>query len=264
VVALARRSCVRLHVTGASGFLGRELLLLAPGASGDRVEVREPAAVRALFEEVRPEVVIHTAYRQDGPGAWATTVDGAENVARAARAIDARLVHLSTDVVFDGRKGSQYVEEDEPSPVTEYGRAKAESERRVRAAHSDVLVVRTSLIVGGPGHEPAKHELAALDPDFSFYEDEIRCPIQVGDIAAALVELAARDMTGVLHVAGADALSRADLAELVVGHPVRRAHAPSDRPLDCRLDCSRARAVLSVELRGITSVMRSATGRLRG
>jgi dTDP-4-dehydrorhamnose reductase len=251
---------VRLHVTGASGFLGRELLRLAPSATGERVEVRDAGAVRSLFARLRPDVVVHTAYRQDGPGAWETTVDGAENVARAALGVRARLLHLSTDVVFDGLKGSPYAEEDEPLPVTEYGRAKAESERRVRAAHPGALIVRTSLLVGGPGHEPSRHEVAALDPELSFYEDEIRCPIQVGDLASALLELAALDVTGVLHVAGAVALSRADLAELVAGRPVRRTPAPTDRPRDCRLACSRARELLRTELRGIRSVVGASTG----
>jgi dTDP-4-dehydrorhamnose reductase len=245
---------MRVHVTGASGFLGRELLALADEATGERVDVRDPAATQVLFERVRPDAVIHTAYRQTGDGAWETTVDGAENVARAARAVAARLLHLSTDVVFDGRKGSPYVEGDVPCPATDYGRAKAESELRVRAAHPEALVVRTSLIVGGPGHEPSKHERAALDPGLTFYEDEIRCPTQVGDLAGALFELASLEVTGILHVAGAQPLSRADLAELVVGHAVERGRAPSGRPLDCSLDSSRARALLHTELRDVGSV----------
>ena len=244
----------RIHVTGATGFLGRELLRQAPGATDERVDVCDTEAVRTLFERLRPDVVIHTAYRQRGPRAWEITVDGAETVARAAHAVGAGFVHLSTDVVFDGLKGEPYVEEDEPCPATEYGRAKAESERRVRAAHPEALVVRTSLLLGGPGHEPSKHELAALDAEMTFYEDEIRCPIQAGDLAAALLELAALGVTGMLHVAGADALSRADLAELVAGRSVARAPAPPGRPLDCTLDCSRARSLLETELRGIRSV----------
>ena len=244
-----------LQVTGATGYLGNELLRQAPGAAGERVDIRNAVAVRALLSRLRPRVVIHTAYRQDGDGAWETTVDGAENVARAAREVGARLVHLSTDVVFDGRKGAPYVEEDATCPVTEYGRAKAEAEARVLAAYPAALVVRTSLIVGGFGFAPSKHEQVALDPAMTFYEDEIRCPIQVGDLAAALLELASLEVSGVLHVAGADAVSRADLAELVAGRPVRRAPAPEGRPLDCSLDSSRARALLRTELRGIRAAL---------
>jgi dTDP-4-dehydrorhamnose reductase len=245
---------MRLHLTGATGFLGTELTRLVPDASTDRVEVRDAAAVVALFERIRPEVVIHTAYRQDGDGAREIVVDGSENVARAAVAVGARLVHLSTDVVFGGRKGGAYVESDTPSPCTEYGRAKADAESRVGGAAPGALIVRTSLIVGGPGHEPSKHELAAHDPAATFYDDEIRSPVQVSDLAAALLELASLDVSGPLHVAGADDVSRAELAELVAGQPVRRASAPPGRPLDCALDSSRARALLRTELRGVRTV----------
>jgi dTDP-4-dehydrorhamnose reductase len=176
-------------------------------------------------------------------------------VARAARAVGARLVHLSTDVVFGGRLARPYREDDEPDPVTDYGRTKAEAERRVAAAHPDALLVRTSLIYGGPGHEPSKHELAARDEANAFYVDEIRSPVQVGDLAGALLELAAIELAGPLHVAGADDLSRADFAELIAGRPVRRVQAPPGRPLDCSLDSGRARALLRTHLRGARTVL---------
>ena len=242
---------MRIHVTGATGYLGRELLSLRPDATGERVEVREPEAVTALLERLRPDVVIHTAYRQTGEGAREIVVDGSANVAAAAAAIGARLIHLSTDVVFDGRLGRSYVESDAPCPCSPYGEAKAESERVVREACPAALSVRTSLIVGGPDREPSPHELLARDPDATFFDDELRSPVQVGDLASALLELAALDLGGVLHVAGADDVSRAELAELVTGGAVRRAPAPSGRPLDCRLDSSRARSLLGSPLRGV-------------
>ena len=252
---------MRLWVTGATGFLGRELVRLACAggwrADGDRVEVRHPTAVRAHLAGIRPAAVVHTAYRQDGPDAWATNVDGAAVVAVEAARVGARLVHMSTDVVFDGRKGSPYVEEDELSPVTDYGRSKAEAERRVAAEHPAPLIVRTSLIYGGPGFEPSKHELAARDAALTFFTNEIRCPVQVGDLAAALLELVELDVAGPLHVAGAHAVSRAEFAELVSGRHVATAPAPPTRPLDCSLDSSRALALLATPLRGVRDVFRS-------
>lgn len=241
---------MRLHVTGATGYLGSELVRLRPDASTERVEVRDTAGVRELFERVRPDVVIHTAYRQDEEDV--NTV-GSENVARAAAAVGARLLHLSTDVVFDGRKGAPYVEDDPLSPVTDYGRAKAEAEERVTAVYPAASIVRTSLLYGGAA--PSKHELAARDPSCTFFTDEIRSPVHVTDLAACLLELAALDVRGPLHVAGRDAVSRAELAELFAGHSVRSAPAPPSRPLDCSLDSSRAQALLRTRLRGVREVL---------
>jgi dTDP-4-dehydrorhamnose reductase len=258
---------LRLLVTGATGYLGRELAARGRAAGLDvvgtgfsqsadaRLDVRDAAAVDDLVAAVRPDAIVHTAYVQDGPEAWPTIVDGAGHVARAAARVTARLLHLSTDVVFGGRKGVPYVEDDEPSPVTEYGRAKAESERLVAAAHPGALLVRTSLIYGGPGHVPSKHERAARDPERVFYDDELRSPVQVGDLAVALLELLSLDVAGPLHVAGADGVSRAGFAELVAGRPVRSTAAPAARPLDCRLDSSLAARMLRTPLRGVRTVL---------
>ena len=121
----------------------------------------------------------------------------------------------------------------------------------------DALLVRTSLIVGGPATRRRSTRSSALDPEATFYDDEIRSPVQVGDLAAAVLELAALGISGPLNVAGADDVSRAELAELVAGRPVRRIAAPPGRPLDCSLDSSRARSLLATELRGVRAVFRT-------
>jgi dTDP-4-dehydrorhamnose reductase len=244
-----------LWVTGAAGYLGRELLRRAPQADATRVDVRDAAAVAAHVARTRPDAIVNAAYRQYDPDARPINVDGAEHVARAAAAAGTRLIQLSTDVLFDGRKGAPYVEEDEPRPVTEYGRQKADAERRVAAAHPEALIVRTSMIYGGPGAEPSKHERTAREDGVTFFTTELRCPVQVGDLAAALLELLETDATGILHVAGADGVSRAEFAELVRGAPVDARPAPPSRPFDCRLDSSRAQAILRTRLRGVREVL---------
>jgi len=252
-----------LFVTGLGGHLGAAIEAAAPGVAGLRhrdEDVRDAALVRERMAAARPEAVIHTAYVQDGPDAWSVNVDGAAVVAAAAREHGARLIHLSTDVVFDGALGRPVTEDDEPNPITGYGRSKAAGERAVREAHPDALIVRTSLLYGGP--EPSRQERMALEPDATFYTDELRCPIDVRDLAAALLELATlAEPPPLLHVAGADAVSRLEFAQLVVarhgGDPaaLRGAPRPPDRPGDCRLDSGRARALLRTPLRGVRDVL---------
>jgi dTDP-4-dehydrorhamnose reductase len=148
-----------LLVTGGSGCLGGALLaqatspVVATQLRGDSVEltrldVRDAEATAALVARLRPAAVIHTAYVQAGPEAWATNVEGSRNVATAAARAGLRLVHVSTDVVFDGLKGSPYDEGDQPNPVTDYGRSKLEAERFVLDAHPDELACRIAAAHG--------------------------------------------------------------------------------------------------------------------
>jgi dTDP-4-dehydrorhamnose reductase len=243
-----------LLVIGGTGYLGTELVRRGATGLGSRdVDVRDADAVARVVRDHDPRVVVNCAYRQDTPDMLDVNRDGAANVARAARG--RRLIHVSTDVVFSGAHG-RYTEEAELDPVTDYGRSKAAAEPLVRDASPEALIVRTSLVYGGPGSPESKHERNARDPALTFYTDELRSPIQVGDLASALLELAESDITGVLHVAGADDVSRCEFARLVAGD-VRCAPIPPDavRPRDCTLDSSRARTLLNTRLRGCREVL---------
>jgi dTDP-4-dehydrorhamnose reductase len=240
---------LRLVVTGGAGYLGSEVCRRAAGAGHDVTATqfrRPPPFGRPLPVDIREpfeldaDVVIHTAYVQTDAD---TIVRGTRNVASAAERAGARLIHLSTDLVFDGEH-APYREEDEPRPVSEYGRAKLEAEALVP---ENGLVVRTSLLYGQPGPQEA---LAARD-DVVFHTDEIRCPTHVTDLAAALLELAHLDTAGVLHVAGPDAVSRLELARLLGARNLRGTPTPSGRARNVALDSSRAGALLSTRIRGL-------------
>lgn len=255
----------RLMVTGGCGYLGRELVARAaghgwdvratwferaPAGPGDwvQVDVRDEAALEDAFIGV--DAVVHTAYKQ-GEREWDVNVVGSAAVARAAAG--RRLVHLSSDLVFSGEHGG-YRENDAPAPVNSYGRSKAEAERRVAVAHPNATIVRTSLIYGGA--EPGPQERLARE-NRRFFVDELRSPVQAGDLAEAILELLPLDVPGPLHLGGADDISRFDFAVLLGADPeqLEPAHTTAERAPNVTLDSSRARGLLPTRLRGVREVL---------
>ncbi len=209
----------RLFVTGGNGFLGRHLVnadhgweIIAPSSSA--LDIRRRDSVIEAIKSWKPHAVAHLAYRNDDR---TVTTDGSRHVAEAAAACGARLVHLSTDVVFPGRP-TPYTEADPTFPITDYGRMKADAEAAVIAAAPNAVVVRTSLLYGTDhlGTPQLDVKRAIANSGFTFFTDEVRCPLHAGDLATIVAELAHRtDITGPLHVAGPSALSRADFAVLI-------------------------------------------------
>jgi len=305
----------RLLVTGGSGFLGAELVHVAgdelidvvathharrdnvSSAQGRATEwlfldLGDPASIAATVERSRPDAIINTAYAATGDARIALA-DGAFELATASASRGIRLVHVSTDVVFDGvlAFGRAYRESDAANPVHDYGRAKHAAEQAITAADPAAAVVRTSLIYTGdafPRLAISRHEQVVLDatsPDpttprgrFVFFTDEWRNPVQVTDLARALLEVAgfanpnaaAGSLCGLLHVAGADVVSRFEFAQLIaiahrcdpaqlIGEPIPIGGPP--RPRNCALDLTRARALLGATLRGVREVLAPAPRR---
>ena len=261
-------------IVGASGFLGSELARQAMAtdhavvgtattASGGwvPVDITDRKSVRALISAVRPKLVINSTR-----GDWRVSADGAATVAAEAVAVGARLVHVSTDALHAGRP-TPYTEDDAPTPVSLYGAAKAAAETAVTAIDPSAVVVRTSVIYGNDHGQSESMVLGLLNGQGHgfLFTDEIRCPVHVQDLAAALLELADSRFSGILNVAGPEAVSRAGF-----GRMIARAHGLDDtrlptgrsseaglgpRPLDVRLDTSLARSILRTRLRPVSETV---------
>jgi dTDP-4-dehydrorhamnose reductase len=222
---------MRLLVTGAAGMLGRDVVAAAGRAGHDVValtrrdlDITDSRAVARAVLDARPSAVVNCAAwtdvdgaEADEAGACAVNAEGAGQVARAAAQAGALVVQPSTDYVFDGAAGEPYVESSPVGPLSAYGRSKLAGERAVAQAAPRNAIVRASWLFGpgGPNFVDTMLRLAGERDEVTVVDDQVGCPTYTGHLAVALVEIAERDLTGVLHVAGAGACSWYDLAAAV-------------------------------------------------
>jgi len=265
---------VKLLVAGAGGQVGRALARAARPAGFDllalakaELDITDRAAVdRAAAAAAGGAVINAAAYTAvdraevESELAYAVNARGAENLARACAAHGARLVHISTDYVFDGSKIDAYATGDPVSPLGAYGRSKAAGEVAVGAADPGAAIVRTSWVFGADGRNFATEilRLAGRPDPVRVVADQRGCPTSAGDLARALLELAARpEASGLFHFCGDGETTRHGFAEAIVAalrarggeaapiEPIAWADIPgaARRPANAVLDTSRIRAL---------------------
>lgn len=278
----------RLLITGASGFVGGNLAQIASrlwdvtgiyrthrpamdGIAWTQVDLADGAATARAVDAARPDAVIHLAAmssidecEREQEAAYRANVVATVNLADACRVCGARLVAISTDNVFDGRRGG-YSEDDPPNPINYYGRSKVEAEEEALRRAPGALVVRIPLMLGFPVTEASSFlqgtvNLLRAGKPVTFFTDEWRTPCDVFTLADALLELAGSDVSGIVHVGGTERVSRADIgtallrrlgvpqdaARYVTAAEAMRGRAP--RPPDVSFDVSRARRLLKTPL----------------
>jgi dTDP-4-dehydrorhamnose reductase len=273
----------RILVTGASGqlgayvvheLLGHRLEVVAwshkstptiAGTTTRPVELTDAEKVVSAFRDASPTAVIHTAAlaavadcARDPENADSVNHRASALLASLAADARARLVLVSTDLVFDGKRGD-YVEDDPPSPLSVYGRSKVAAEKAVLAFPGHT-VVRVSLLFGPSRHGRESFfdsQIASLrkGQPIHVFHDEWRTPLALSAAASALIAIALSDVTGLIHVAGPERLSRLEMGqrlarylgvnpELVV--PVSRTTAAGEpRPRDTSLNIQHWRQIFS-------------------
>jgi dTDP-4-dehydrorhamnose reductase len=272
-----------LLVIGKNGQLATSLDKLGPERllriGRPELDLDQPDTLEKTCDAVQPTAIINAA-------AW-TAVDLAENepeaATRANRDSPQKLaafcakanipfIHISTDYVFDGKKGAPYVESDPPSPRTVYGRTKAEGEQAVMAVNPSSVILRTSWVYSAHGSNFVRTILqaAARTPSLRVVGDQRGCPTSADDLACAILDILATlektdgkdTYAGVYHACGTGAATWYELATHVLqeathyGLPMPEIipittqdwPTPALRPADTRLDTHKLQQVFGITL----------------
>jgi dTDP-4-dehydrorhamnose reductase len=271
----------RILITGGSSYLGQHLVPLATqdheiaytyycndpfqSRAGFELDVRDKTAVSRLIATLNPDVIIHTAGSNRVADMWNVILDGTAHVTQAAERNGTRLIHISSDVIFNGRD-APYDESAQPTPIHEYGRAKAEAER-IAGAYDNQVVVRTSLIYGLQLMDRGTAWMVqALEAGqaVTLFSDQRRNPVWAETLSQACLELATHEYRGILNVAGRQELSRAEFGlrmldwwQIETRGTLSLGKSDMDRwPADCTMDLDMAEALLSTPLSGVDEVLR--------
>jgi dTDP-4-dehydrorhamnose reductase len=228
----------RILVIGASGLLGSRLMEIGSGSyemhgtynkhkpKGDNMhslDITRRKEVFSLLDKIKPDCVVDTAALTDvdycethQEEAWQTNVDGTRNTAEVCKRAGAKIVFLSTDYVFDGKKLG-YAEKDKPRPLNYYAKTKLVAEHMLDALDVNHIIARTAVLYGmsGLGKENfVTWLLGKLEKKekVRIVTDQHNNPTYADNLCEILLTLCRKDATGIFHITGADCLSRYDFA----------------------------------------------------
>lgn len=251
-------------VTGANGMLGHDLMAVLEGdvrgLDLPEIDITSLESVRRTLLTLKPAVIVNAAAYTDVDGcesnidtALAVNGEGVGLLALTAREIGAKLVQISTDYVFDGSKGTPYLEDDLQKPLSVYGESKLAGEMNAAMA-PDHLVVRTQWLYGihGKNFVETMIRLGSEKSELTVVDDQIGSPTFTKDLAMAIKELIEKGCSGTYHAANSgfcswNGFARAifeEQGQSVTVNPMttEELNRPARRPLYSTLDCSKLTA----------------------
>jgi dTDP-4-dehydrorhamnose reductase len=268
---------VKILIIGARGMLGRDLQPILSlrheviGTDLDELDITRPGKPRETIDCLRPDVVINLAAITDVDGcesqrekAFLVNAQGAVEVARGCAATGARLIHLSTDYVFDGTSPIPYTEEALPRPLNVYGESKLLGERGVRETGRNFLILRTAWLYGrhGKNFVDTILRLSSQQEEIRVVNDQRGSPTYTRDLSRAIDLLLKREERGVLHVTNSGSCTWFEFAEKILalknpGDPRVRLlpisspelGRPAKRPANSVLDCSKFERIAGWKMR---------------
>lgn len=235
----------RILVIGSNGLLGQKLceiivrgaaynltiasieekpVLHVVGAQYMRVDITSKKEVKSLVHTCHPDVIINAAAMTNVDACeterelcWRINVDGVENIVDAAKKRDTKVIHVSSDYVFDGKSGP-YSEDDRPEPLSYYGKSKLASENLLRTSGVPYLIARTMVLYGFAPGVKANFALWLIDSlenkkNVTVVDDQLGNPTLVDDLAYGLIQGFELERTGIYNIAGRDIVSRYDFAQ---------------------------------------------------
>lgn len=275
----------RVLVTGANGLLGKkvlevfrresdyEIIATSSEKSADvsvQLDITNKENVREAFAQLHPEIVINTAAytnvdkaEEEREIAYLVNATGVSNLGEASRIHGSKIVHISTDYVFDGVKGN-YTEDSRPEPINYYGKTKLAGENLLKAQTDNYAIVRTQILYGYAHNVKKNFALWVIEnlssgKPIKVVTDQIGNPTLADELAYALLKVCEKDVAGVYHFAGNDTLSRYEFAKLIADvftlpaeliTPITSSQLsqPARRPANSTFICLKAKTELGIEM----------------
>ncbi|MBX7044608.1 MAG: dTDP-4-dehydrorhamnose reductase [Ignavibacteria bacterium] len=234
---------MKIFITGANGLLGQAVTSIFTRETGwelicssvedksfldygnkyEKLDITDKEEVKRVINLHRPDVIVNCAAftnvdacETERELCWKLNVDGVKNLIIAARKEDCRIIHISTDYVFDGKNGP-YTEEDTPNPISFYGRSKLAAENALTTSEVSHAIVRTMVLFGIGINIKPNFALWMIDKlktgdNINIVDDQIGNATMVDDLAWGILKVVEKKQTGIFNIAGSDILSRYDFA----------------------------------------------------